>query len=178
MDRADLVKKFNRILDTKKCKDSQNPEPALLCRNKEKKARKDSAWKKEEVKMLQEAIAKIENNELNAYLNDMKKRYTEKVQKWKTGETGEEHAKNSRKYLELSAITLAIPSFVQFITLKMIDKENIKKYKNPQQRYEKVVQQNNISLPAMTSLPVRLNVLRLTLSHYRQKCKPTLETIL
>ena len=69
-----------------------------------------------------------------------------------------------------------MPSFIQFVTLKMIDKDYIKKYRNPLQRYNHIVQKEK--LQKFDILLSKLNVLRLTLGRYKSKAIPTMETIL
>lgn len=173
MDKKALINKFKEVLDRKKCKSSQNPEPALLCRNKERKVSKDSTWKKEEVKMLQDAIAKIENNELQAYLGDMKRKYNKNVQRL---EEGKGDVETTMKYIYYIFELLDTPSFISFVTQRMINKEHIKKYRNPLQRYHVIIQKN--TLMKFDNIVAKLNVLRLTLSHYKRTTEHTLETIL
>jgi hypothetical protein len=175
MDKKDLINKFKKVLDTKKCKSSQDPVPALICRNKEKKVRKDSTWKKEEIKMLEDAIAEIEKNELEDYLRRKKRSYHKKVRQLEEGNSG---AAVAYRYLRLSSKVFELPAIIHYITKQMINKEYIKKYSNPLQRYDAIILEDNI-LREWNVLPIKLNILRLTLSHYKRSSgKPTLDTIL
>jgi hypothetical protein len=173
MDKKDLINKFKKVLlDPKKCKSSQRLEPALICRNKEKKAHKDSTWKKEEVEMLQTAIAKIEKNELDVYIDETRKNYNKSIQALKEGRGNTTMTVN---YILDTYQLLDIPSFMQFVTVKMVNRDYIKKYKNPIQRYNVIIQKENIL--ELNTVPAKLNVLRLTLNCYKRDANPKMETV-